>query len=142
MRSAYLNAKSQSPVGENYWSHFIYSRPLVFLISHCSATEQEVRGEDTLQPDRCLHGPICATERRLGYQTGSCSWLAWVSMNCYQYKLVCSVLSHTHKSVPSEISEVYLEGKCLSIPCAMLWFKNGEFLKYSVSILNTMEIIF
>ena len=65
-----------------------------------------------------------------------------VNITCYRYKRVCSLLSHTHKSVPSEISEVYLEGKCLSIPCAMLWFEDGEFLNYSVSILNTMKIIF
>ena len=29
------------------------------------------------------------------------------------FAVVACLLSHTHKSVPSEISEVYLEGKCL-----------------------------
>ena len=39
-----------------------------------------------------------------------------------------SILSCANQSVPSEVFEIYLEGKGLPIYCSMFWYQNGKFL--------------
>ena len=59
-----------NPVGDTTGYTLLLVQPLVYLISHCSATEQAVRPEDPIHHDGCLPGALRHSTGGLGGQAG------------------------------------------------------------------------
>ena len=66
----HITMPTLNPVGDTTGYTSLIVQPLVYLISHCSASEQAVRPEDTLHHDRRVPGALRHPTGGLGGQAG------------------------------------------------------------------------